>query len=268
MDLDLIVEEMNYYGASKIGNVLSDNEIEVYKRDLLDKKQADIDVNGEEKLLEFDYEVVRDLARFGEEYFELIENNKLNNIVNALLNDKAVIHSYNAIISFPNKKSRMVGFNYHRDQPYFGDVRTSINIMIPLVDYSPDNGSTEYLPTSHSFVEMPSDEFIQNHTVATTGKAGEAFVVDASTWHRAGINGSSNSRPMIVLKYILAPFKQQIDYCFSAKEHIGTASELVKQRLGWDVRVCDSYQEFRVPGERRKFKSGQYDMTNVYIKRN
>lgn len=268
MDLDFIVEEMNYYGASKIGKVLNDNEIDIYKRDLLVKKQSDIEVNGEEALLEFDYETVRDLARFGGKYFELIENKVLNNVINKLLNDKAVIHSYNAIISFANKNSRMVGFDYHRDQPYFGDVRTSIIVMIPLVDYSKENGSTEYLPGTHSFVDMPSNKFKESHTLATNGKAGDAFVVDASTWHRAGVNKSSNSRPMIVLKYTLAPFKQQVDFCSSAAEHIDSASELVKQRLGWDVRVCDSYQEFRVPGKVRKFKSGQYDMANVYIKRN
>jgi len=73
---------------------------------------------------------------------------------------------------------------------------------------------------------------------------------------------------MIVMKYTLAPFKQQVDYCISAAEHLPNASSVVKQRLGWDVRVCSSYQEFRVPGEKRKFKSGQYDMSNTYIQRN
>ena len=34
-----------------------------------------------------------------------------------------------------------------------------------------------------------------------------------------------------------------------------------------DVRVCESFEEFRVPGQQRKFKSGQYAMTNTYIKR-
>ena len=39
----------------------------------------------------------------------------------------------------------MMGHDYHRDQPYFKDRRTSILIMIPLIDYNKSNGATEYV---------------------------------------------------------------------------------------------------------------------------
>lgn len=259
-------EELNIIGATSIGKILTDDEINLYKTDVINKKNEDINKFGKEKLLEIgDYETVRDLARFGGKYFTLLENETINNLVNSVLNDKAVVHSYNAIINKADGRSQMVGFKFHRDQPYFSNTRTSIIVMIPLVDYSKTNGSTEFIPTSHLFETMPSNLYVQNHTIATSGNAGEAFAVDAALWHRAGINTSNFDRPMIVIKYTLAPFKQQVDFCTSAKQYISLASDLVKQRLGWNVRVCDSYEEYRLVGDQKKFKSGQYDMSNTKI---
>jgi ectoine hydroxylase-related dioxygenase (phytanoyl-CoA dioxygenase family) len=262
--VNILREEMNVYGVSQLGALMPDEDRDFFLGDLKRKKDEDIARFGIEALLENeDLEVVRDLARFGGKYFELLENPKLNEFVNLVLNDKAVIHSYNGIITRADCKSDMLGFRFHRDQPFFKDTRTSINVMIPLVDYSEENGSTQYVPSSHLFNEMPSDEFMERHKVSSRGRAGEAFAVDAALWHRAGRNQSPHDRPIIAIKYTLAPFKQQIDYCESAKEHLGGASELVRQRLGWDVRVCQNYEEFREPRPQRKFKSGQYDMRNT-----
>lgn len=257
-------EEMNIYGVSTFGVILSEEEIAFFLADLKQKKLEDIEQFGTEALLEnADLEVVRDLARFGGRYFELLENPQLNEFVNIILNDKAVVHSYNGIITRPDCKSDMLGFQFHRDQPFFKDTRTSINVLIPLVDYAEENGATQFVPSSHLFKDKPSEEFLERYKQSARGKAGEAFAVDATLWHRAGRNLSPEDRPIIAIKYTLAPFKQQVDYCESAKEHLDKASDLVRQRLGWNVRVCQTYEEFREPGHKRKWKSGQYDMQNT-----
>jgi ectoine hydroxylase-related dioxygenase (phytanoyl-CoA dioxygenase family) len=121
------------------------------------------------------------------------------------------------------------------------------------------------IPSSHLFHEMPSEEFLERHKESSEGKAGEAFAVDATLFHRAGRNLSSDERPIIAIKYTLAPFKQQVDYCESAKELLEQASELVRQRLGWNVRVSQTYEEFRERGPKRKWKTGQYDMENTDV---
>lgn len=265
MDMQKVIEEMNIYGCTSLGRFLANEEITEFKSDLEKKKLEDIEEFGEEHLLKFDYEHVRDLARFGGKYYKLLENKILNKYIDNILNDKAVVHSYNAIINH-NLHSGMVGYKFHRDQPFFKDTRTSVIVMIPLVDYSSENGSTEYVASTHLFETMPSDNFMNSHCISTSGKAGEAYMVDAALWHRAGTNKTNISRPMIVIKYTLAPFKQQVDFVNSSGAMLETASELVKQRLGWNVRVCQNYVEFREPGNIRKFKSGQYDMTNVYMR--
>ena len=267
MKIDQIVENLNLKGVSKVGQLFTPQEIAFFKQDIISLKQQDIESNGKERLMEnFSLEIVSDLGRFGREYYELIAHKVINEVVDRCLNDKAVIHSYNAIVLDKSQASKMVGHKFHRDMPWFPSCRTSIIIMIPLVDYGPNNGSTQFVPGTHLFKDMPSEEFMNNNTISSEGKAGEAFVVESTLWHKAGNNISGDERPMIVIKYTLGPFKQQIDFC-NSNPNLSEASALVKQRLGWNVRVPSDFEENRDWNqETRKFKSGQYDMTNTYIK--
>lgn len=267
MKIDQIVENLNFKGVSKIGQLLTSQEINFLKQDIITLKREDIKTNSKKGLMEkFSLETVSDLGRFGREYYQLLENTRINEVVNHCLNDKAVVHSYNAIVLDKSDVSKMVGHRFHRDMPWFPSCRTSLIIMIPLVDYGPDNGSTQFVPGTHLFKDMPSEEFMNENILSSEGKAGEAFVVDSTLWHKAGNNISGDERPMIVIKYTLAPFKQQIDFCLS-NPNLAQASELIKQRLGWNVRVPFDFEENRDWNqETRKFKSGQYDMSNTYIK--
>ena len=267
MSMNNIIEELNIRGAAALGRVLSEEEVLWFRNDLNQKKQADIDEFGRETLIaNFSLETVQDLGRFAGKYYDLLAKPEINDVVNHALNDKAVVHSYNAIILDGSEKSAMVGHGFHRDMPWFPNCRTSIIIMIPLVDYSPANGSTRYVPGTHAFQNMPSVEFMEKHEVSAEGKAGEAYVVDSTTWHRAGDNQSGEARPMIVIKYTLAPFKQQVEFYLSNPE-LENANPIAKQRLGWNVRVPHNYIEGRDWNqETRKFKSGQYDMSNTYFK--
>lgn len=161
----------------------------------------------------------------------------------------------------------MEGHDFHRDQPFVSDTRFGTFVMIPLVDYTTENGATEYAPSTHHFDEKPPKEFLEKHSKPVTGKAGEAFAVDPSTWHRAGDNTTDEPRPMIVSLFTWAPIKQQIDFCSTAEEHLDDVSDRVKARLGWNVRVCSDYKEYRKPAEERSWGSNQYDMTNINIDR-
>lgn len=260
-------DELNLYGASNLGRILEPEQVAFLYADVIRRKEEDIKRFGEEELrANGDYEVVRNLARFGGPYFDLLENLSINAFVNFVLNEKAIVHSYNAIITQPGDPPKTLGHEFHRDMPFFKDTRTSVNLMIPLVDFSASNGSTEYVPSTHLFRDKPSQAFLKQHAIATSGRAGESFALDATIWHRAGINTSPDARPIIVIKYTLAPFKQQIDFCEALEVHLEEASPTVRQRLGWDARVCKSYEEFRLPGDSRIWKSGQYDMSNTDIR--
>src|ERR1700729_3424549 len=103
---DINKMEMDIYGATKLGKILSDSEIDFYKNDLLEKSKQEEEKYGKEALIKNGlFEIVLDLGRFGGKYFELIENKHINKFINNVLNDKAVIHSYNGIINKAGDRS-------------------------------------------------------------------------------------------------------------------------------------------------------------------
>ena len=80
---NILREEMNIYGVTKLGPIMPQTDLDFFLKDLKQKKVEDIERFGTQALLEnMDLETVRDLARFGGKYFELLENPKLNAFVN------------------------------------------------------------------------------------------------------------------------------------------------------------------------------------------
>ncbi|MEA9598562.1 phytanoyl-CoA dioxygenase family protein [Polynucleobacter sp. AP-Sanab-80-C2] len=263
----ICIDELNRNGWTKIGKLLTREEIQLYRDKLIAHKFQDINQYGEDALItNGDFETVRDLTRFNNDYLAILENKNLNEFLNISLNDTAIVHSYNGIITQPSKKSEMLGFKFHRDQPFFESTRTSLIIMIPLVDISKENGATQILPSSHLISAEPSSEFFEKHHFSIEAKAGEGFCIDSTLWHRAGKNESNFERPMIVIKYTLAFIKQQINFFENGNSSLYYSSPLVKKRLGWDSRTPSNYIEFRAPPGDRKWKSGQYNMQNTKIK--
>ena len=259
-------EDLSIKGFSIINNAFDKLLIENLRDIILTLKNNDIEANGVDKLLMMkDYEHIRDLASKNKIFIDLIENKILNEYINKSLNNKAVIHSYNAIITDSKCNSNSLGFRFHRDMPWFPKTRTSVNIFIPLVNFNIQSGATEVVPSTHLFEKMPSKEYLEENCIPLEMPVNSMCIMDSTVWHRAGKNTKTNKRPMITIKYTLAPFKQQIDFCRASSYSINDISELAKQRLGWDVRVCETEEEFREDPSTRKWKSGQYDMTNTRI---
>lgn len=263
-------EELNINGFTKLGKVISKTDLPIFLKKLYELTQQQIEKYGKDFLIERnELESIRDLAQRDKIFVDLICNERLNNFIDITLNNRAVIHSYNGIVTSPLKKSSdFLGFEYHRDNPFFNGIRTSIVVMIPLVDTTIENGSTEVVPTTHLFEDKPSEDFLEKHSIPMEVPAGHAYCCDGALWHRAGQNKSKSDRPLIAIKYTLAPFKQQVDYCQTSREIIQDFPEIAKKRLGWEARVCQTVEEYMVPGNERKFKSGNYimDNTNVFKK--
>ena len=133
---------------------------------------------------------------------------------------------------------------------------------MPLVDFTEENGPTEYVPGTHLFENKPSEEFLESNSKQIIGKAGTVFAMDGTTFHRAGINKSKKTRPMLQMNWTLAFFKQQIDVWRNS--NFDSCSELIKSRLGYNVRTYENPDEMFC--EDRKWKSGNYTMENSSIK--
>jgi ectoine hydroxylase-related dioxygenase (phytanoyl-CoA dioxygenase family) len=261
-------EEMDIYGFTNLGNLLTKDQVDFFRTDLPKRKEEHIKKNGRELLDKYnELEFLRNCGSFHENYISIIESDWFNETINVLLNEKAILHGYHAILTNSESKDkansdRFSPMRFHRDAPWFKDMRTCVLILMPLVDFSEDNGPTEYVPSTHLFKEMPSQEFLEKNAKQMIAPAGTVFAMDGATYHRAGINRSGSLRPMLQMNVTLAFMKQQIDVW--SNDAFSKCSDLAKARLGFNVRTYTHPDEMFQ--DDRKWKSGNYDMNNTSIR--
>ena len=268
MNLDRCKEEMNVYGFTTLGQLLDQELVDFFRKDLLERKAKQISAHGISKIIKYgELEFLRNCAAYHANYIKLIEAKWLNDFINATLNDKAIIHGYHGILTSSESKDiqtvdKFSPMRFHRDIPWFKDMRTCVLILMPLVDFTMVNGPTEYVPSTHLFENRPSEEFMTAHAKQMLGPAGSVFAMDAATYHRAGLNNSGLPRPMLQMNWTLAFFKQQIDPW--QDNSLVDVSDIAKARLGFNVRTYQNPDEMLQ--EDRKWKSGNYDVSNTYIR--
>jgi len=199
-------------------------------------------------------EVLRNAPEYDHIFIELLEaSTALDEIIAESLHKYAIIHNYNLIRLSPNTRSDMLGHQWHRDVYFFGPrIRTAINVLIPLQDTSSFNGATQILPGSHGSKNLPDINEIRSQMTAPSLELGDVLILDASTFHKAGTNSTPEPRTIISLKYTLSFFTQQYDFCRSLP--VDSYADSVRDRLGYQVRVPESLEQFRVRREQRRYK--------------
>lgn len=77
-----------------------------------------------------------------------------------------------------------------------------VNVMLPLVDFTADNGATRIVPGSHRWLERrPAAE---EATVVPALRAGSALFFLGSLWHGGGANRTEYDRLGVILHYSAA----------------------------------------------------------------
>jgi len=262
-------EEMDIYGFTNLGKLLTDDQVEFFRDDLPKQKAKHIEKHGEEKLNKYsEIEFLRNCGSFHENYLKLIESDWFNDLINTTLNEKAILHGYHGVLT--NKQScdradhdKFSPMRFHRDSPWFKDTRTCVLVLMPLVDFVEDVGPTEIVPSTHLFKNEPSQEFLDSHVEKLIGPAGTVFAMDGTLYHRAGLNRSGKLRPLLQMNVTLAFIKQQINVW--SDDTFQNCSDLVKGRLGYNVRTYNDPDEMFT--DDRNWKSGNYDMSNIGITR-
>lgn len=247
-------EELDILGFTILGSLLSPDEVGFFHDDLISRKILQRAQHGEEKLKEHgENQILRDLGCAHPNYARLIEKSWLNEFIDEVLNDKAIIHGYHGIITDCNE-DKGIPSRFHRDSPWLGEVRACVLILMPLVDFTEEAGATEFAPGTHLFKKKPSDEFLERNKKAVLVPAGTVFALDGTTWHRAGKNRTGLYRPLLQMNVQLPFLKQQIDP-WSDGRYEG-CSDLVKKRMGYNVR-CYSHPDEMLSHD-RNWKSGNY----------
>jgi hypothetical protein len=87
-----------------------------------------------------------------------------------------------------------------RNQTWHSDHRScGMTIVLPLVDFTIENGGTQLLPGTHS--PLSAWKRLLHGACVATAPAGSVLILDSRTYHRGLGNSTGKSRPAIVFRF-------------------------------------------------------------------
>ncbi|CAN5375895.1 hypothetical protein BH09BAC3_BH09BAC3_13190 [soil metagenome] len=238
------------------GYVIMDNVIDL---DYIKRATSELEI-ALQKELEFvgtkDYKFygyVLSNAKYGGAFLEVFDNKKITDPMNWILGENSIIYSYTSSSMPPNSGND--SSHVHVDCPIFlNDYVLRIGVLLPLNDFTVDNGATYFLEGSHTSETMPSDEEFYSKAKRLTIKAGQAWFFNTRMWHAGGVNKSDGWRHALTINVCRPWMKQYIDTPRLLKElDLSQVSENALQKLGFYSQPPTSYEEYYDKNRKRLF---------------
>ncbi len=206
--------------------------------------------------------VLRLVARYDQAFLDLLALPELLAVVDATVSSTAILHLQNGFIlpSFkPGEAPKVFQSRYHMDFPrVLNGYMMSINVMLAIDEFRPDNGATLIIPGSHQKTQPPDFEKVEQLVIPATCPQGSMLVFDSTLFHAAGPNTSGADRLAINHQFTRSYVKQQVDYVRALGDEVVLAQPpRTQQLLGWYTRVVTSLDDYYQPAEKRLYRSGQ-----------
>lgn len=213
-DIDLYVEEIRTNGFTIIEGVLSDKELKKYRKkidNIYNQQKSELGVKNLKSLNEKN--MCRMPLKYDDYFINIATKKIVLDIVEKFLGEFYILNLQNAIINTPNEEHHQS--SWHRDLPYQNYVISnplSINALFCIDDFSVETGGTIVVPYTHKTEILPSDRYIEKHSVTAIAKAGSVIVFDSMLFHKAGYNSSNIIRRAVNHQYQIPLLKQFYDF--------------------------------------------------------
>lgn len=245
------LEEFNEKGYVIIDNVVDSDFISRTKAEMEIALEKELEFMGTKDYKFYGY--VLSNAKYGGAFLEVFDNKKITDPMNWVLGENCTIYSYTSSSMPPNEGND--SSHVHVDCPIFlKDYVLRMGVLIPLNDFTVENGATYYLEGSHTKEEMPTDEEFYSKAKRLTIKAGSGWFFNTRMWHAGGNNNSEEWRHALTINVCRPWMKQYIDTPRLLKDlDLSNASEAVLQKLGFYSQPPTSYEEYFDKSRKRMF---------------
>jgi ectoine hydroxylase-related dioxygenase (phytanoyl-CoA dioxygenase family) len=166
----------------------------------------------------------------------LLSHSPVYALLDELLGDRYVLHSYDGLVLLPG--DGRFPWDFHTDlTPLAGvafpsDKCQGINCLYYLDDATPENGATWVVAASHRCVlAAPPASELSELAFQAVGEAGDALLFDVRLWHCAGENRSQRPRRLIKTLFCHAWMRPQMDYTRAVRPEILQRLDGRTQRL-------------------------------------
>jgi ectoine hydroxylase-related dioxygenase (phytanoyl-CoA dioxygenase family) len=255
-------EALQYVGYEIVTDVYGADELATLAASMRRAQEAiRADVGAERLERAGELGVLRLMARYETSLLSVLEKPELLAIIDATVSETAILHLQNGFVlpSFaPGAVPQTFQTTFHRDFPrHLEGYLASINCLVTVDAFTPENGGTLVVPGTHQRPLKPSDDYLAANAIPVEAPPGSLIVFDSTLWHAAGANVSGRDRLGMNLQFTRSFIKQQIDYSRALTDVIETLPDRTQQLLGWYTRVVTSLQEYYVPPAERLYRSGQ-----------
>jgi ectoine hydroxylase-related dioxygenase (phytanoyl-CoA dioxygenase family) len=261
--LSKAIEEMRMKGFVAVSGVLDAAMLKRIREAMYSAQKAITHDVGADRLQRAgELGVLRVVAKYDQVFLDLLATPEILAVVDATVSPTAILHLQNGFIlpSFkPGEAPKVFQNRYHMDFPrVLNGYLASINVMLAIDEFRPDNGATIIIPGSHQKVEAPKLELLEHTALPATCPAGSMLVFDSTLYHAAGPNTSGADRLAINHQFTRSWIKQQVDYVRAlGDERVQAQAARTQQLLGWYTRVVTSLDDYYQPPEGRLYRSGQ-----------
>ncbi|MGC9962161.1 MAG: phytanoyl-CoA dioxygenase family protein [Acidimicrobiales bacterium] len=109
-----------------------------------------------------------------------------------------------------------------------------VNVMLPLVDFTADNGATRIVPGSHRWLDRRPDP--EEATVVPPLAAGSALFFLGSLWHGGGANHTAADRLGVILHYSAAWLRPVENHVLAVPtETVRRLEPRLQELLGYNI---------------------------------
>ena len=105
-------------------------------------------------------------------------------------------------------------------------------IVIPLTDFTENNGSTVVVPKSHKLFRKPTEKDENCDELLLKAKSGSLILWDGNLWHKSTKNNSNSDRNALIISYAASFFKE---IC-GEEEHLVVVPKKIKDKLSSRIK--------------------------------
>ncbi|HKC18144.1 MAG TPA: phytanoyl-CoA dioxygenase family protein [Candidatus Dormibacteraeota bacterium] len=257
------LEFVRLLGYSAVSGVLDDSVLARLRAAMYSAQKDIVGEVGRDRLARSgEVGVLRLVAKYDRAFLDLLAVPEILAVVDATVGETAILHLQNGFIlpSFqPGEAPKVFQNRYHMDFPrVLNGYLMSINVMLAIDEFRPDNGATLIIPGSHQKTQPPDFGKAEQLMVPATCPQGSMLIFDSTLYHAAGPNTSGADRLAINHQFTRSYVKQQVDYVRALGADVVLAQlARTQQLLGWYTRVVTSLDEYYQPPEKRLYRSGQ-----------
>jgi ectoine hydroxylase-related dioxygenase (phytanoyl-CoA dioxygenase family) len=263
--LDSALAQLSTQGFAVIGGMFTPERVEAYRAAVFRVREKTIEAVGPERFeqsVAAGHNELRLPFLFEPVLFDLLADQRVLALVDAVLGPTAIVRFCNAIVTPPEGAEptmRNTGrFHQNFKLPLNAVQGPPVFVEVALALTTPAHGF-RFVPASQTLLGPPSEDDLERNAIQLDWEIGDVMVMTPFVWHREEHNLSDANLASIFVQFSRPFIKPHADYVRAIDP--GTWAQLperTRQLLGAYSQLPVSITDYYLPPDQRPYRPGQW----------